>query len=177
MDFSLILPILSFVIATISTIVAILTYLRVSRKYHSKTLHLSKEIKPRQEETVFRINGTGSLQKLDITVHGRENATITLIVDGEVFLSGSFGDLRNKDSHYLKSFGFTSRGTVEIALEVDLPKNFFKSLELLLNNKSEDEPAKAIGTLHYDIYEPRFRLSLRKKPRESTDLSQNRLSP
>ena len=159
------IPILGLLIPTISLAVAILTYLRVSRKYHSKTLHLSIEIKPRQIQSIFCINGTGSLQRLAITVQGDRSALIALTVDDEVCFRKSLWDLVSESSEYLISAGFSGPDQVgKFTIEVNMPKNFFKTLELLLTNKSENIPIKVNGTLHYDIYEPRFHFGLKKSP-------------
>jgi hypothetical protein len=77
-------PIIGVLISAFSLLVAILTYLKVSRKYMSKKLHTVKEIKPTEERVLFNINGTGSLQKIEMTAKGSSRAMITLTVDGEV---------------------------------------------------------------------------------------------
>jgi hypothetical protein len=158
------LTLLSIVIGAISATMATLTYLRVSRKFHSKTMQLSIVIKPQQEQTIFDIDGIGSLQRLDIGVRGMTDTRLALFVDGEVFLENSLLNLCRTDSLYTRSYTVMPNGLCLVDVEVNLTENFFKNLRLLLNNKSKDEPAKVAGTLNYNIYEPRFRLHLRKSP-------------
>jgi hypothetical protein len=167
------IPILGLLIPAISLVVAILTYLRVSRKYLSKTSHFVKEIYPNKEHTAFCINGMGSLQRIEMTARGSQYAQIALLVDGEVCMKDSFDALYRKGSRYITEFRVASPHTEgEFAAEIDLQKNFSKNLELLItNNNSDSLPMKIKGTVHYNICESRLRLHLRKKRRRLTDLS------
>lgn len=97
-------PLLGLLISACSLLVAVLTYLRVSRKYSSKALHFEKEIMPEKEQTLFNIEGTGSLRRLEMTAKGRPYAMITLIVDDLVCMKESFDSLYGKGSSYINTF-------------------------------------------------------------------------
>jgi len=158
------LPILGLLIPVVSLIIAILTYLRVSRKFLSKTLHFPKKIKPNEECVLFHVGGMGSLQKIELTAQGRSDATITLIVDGQVSVRESFASLRNKGSHYLTVFITPNiQGLGRFAIDMNLEKNFFKSLELMITNKDETASLDVKGTVHYNISEHRFHLPYSRK--------------
>jgi hypothetical protein len=161
-----IIPLLSLLIPACSLVIAVLTYLRVSRKYSSETLHFTKEIMPEKEQTLFNIEGTGILQRLEMTAKGSPYAMITLIVDGLVCMKESFNSLRIKGSHYITEFRLPNPHTEgEFSIEIDLQKNFFKNLELMITNtNSESLFLKVNGTVHYDFYEARFHFPKRKRP-------------
>jgi hypothetical protein len=152
------IPILGLLIPTISLAVAILTYLRVSRKSLSKAMYFPKDIKPKEHYTLFHINGIGILQKIEITATGNPDAIITASVDGLVFLRETFSGLAAKSSTYLRTFiAPFSQATGQYSIEMDLQKNFFRSIELSIDNRHKTESLKVRGTVHYNIYEPRFR--------------------
>lgn len=161
-----IIPILSLLIAACSLVVAVLAYLRVSRKYSSKTLHFPKEIMPEKEQSLFNIEGTGSLRRLEMTAKGSPYAMITLIVDGLVCMKESFDSLKRKGSHYITEFRLPNPHTEgEFSIEMDLQKDFFKNLELVITNTNSDSLSlKVRGTVHYDFYEARFHFLKRKRP-------------
>ena len=175
------IPILGLLIPTISLAVAILTYLRVSRKYLSKTLHFSMEIKPNEERVLFHVDGVGSFQKLEMTAEGGADAIITLLVDGQVCMRESFRSLRNKASRYLTLFILPStdpQALGRFGIDMNLERIFFKNLELMITNKHDTASMNVNGTIHYNISEHRFHfLHFGKKPRELTDLSKNLLRP
>jgi hypothetical protein len=161
-----IIPLLSLFIAACSLVVAVWTYLRVFRKYSSKTLFFVKEIMPEKEQTLFNIDGTGSLQRLEMTAKGSPYAMITLIVDGLICMKESFDSLNRKRSHYIPEFRLTIPHTQgEFSIEIDLQKDFFKNLELMITNTNSDSLSlKVRGTVHYDFYEARFHFPKRKSP-------------
>jgi hypothetical protein len=161
-----IIPLLSLLIPACSLVVAVLTYLKVSRKYSSLTLHFVKEIKPEKEQTLFNIKGKGSLRRLEMTAKGSPYAMITLIVDSLVCLKESFDSLRIKGSHYITEFRLAIPHTEgEFSIEIDLQKNFFKNLELMITNTNSDSLSlKVRGTVHYDFCEARFHFPKRKNP-------------
>jgi hypothetical protein len=157
-------PLLSLLISACSLVVAVLTYLRVSRKYSSKTLHFEKEIMPEKEQTLFNIEGTGSLRRLEMTAKGRPYAMITLIVDDLVCMKESFDSLNGKGSPYITAFKLPNPyAEGEFSIEIDLQENFFKNLELMITNTNSGSLLlKARGTVHYDIHETRFHFPKRK---------------
>lgn len=132
----------------------------------SKTLHFIKEILPEKEQTLFTIEGTGFLRRLEMTAKGSQYAWITLIVDGLVCMKESFESLSKRGSHYITEFRLPiPHSAGEFSVEIDLQKSFFKNLELMITNtNSEDFSLKVKGTIHYDIYEPRFHFRKRKSP-------------
>ena len=152
------IPILSLLIAFVSSIVAILTYLRASRKYFSKALQFQREIKPKEGQVIFAIKGSGLLQKIEMTANGHENAIITVSVDNSVFMGETFHSLADRESKYLSEGSFVDGdGVGQFNLEMDLQKNFFKNIELSIDNKHETRPFNVKGTVHYNMSEPRFR--------------------
>lgn len=160
------IPILSLLITAISVAVAILTYRRVSRKYYSRAMHFPKEIKPKEDRTLFDINGTGILQRVEMTATGSPDAKITISVDHLVFLGETFRSLYAKGSSYIRTFILPNpQGTGQFSIEMDLQKNFFENIELSIENRHETEPLIVKGIVHYNIYEPRFRFRIKKKPR------------
>ena len=76
----------------------------------------------------------------------------------------SLWDFDAEHSSYLKHIFPEVNGVMTAFLEINLEQNFFKSLELSVSNESKNKPAEAKGTLHYNIYEPRLTLHLKKKP-------------
>jgi hypothetical protein len=171
-------PIISLLVTAISVLVGILTYRRVSRKYYSRTMHFPKEIKPKENRILFEINGTGTLQRVEMTAAGSPDAKITISVDHLVFLRETFRSLYAKGSSYIRIFMLPNpQGIGQFSIEMDLQKNFFKSIEMSIENRHETETLTVRGTVHYNIYEPRFRFRFKKKPRQLTDLSVKPLSP
>jgi hypothetical protein len=160
------IPLLSLLVATCSLLVAILTYRRVSRKYVSKTLHFPKEIPPEKELTLFNILGEGSLKRIEMTAKGSQYAWITLIVDEVVYMKESFEGLLRKSSHFLTVFRLPQpHAEGEFSLEVDLQESFSKNFELRITNTNSDNLLlKVKGTVHYDVYEPRFHLRKERRP-------------
>lgn len=157
-EFGNCIPILSLLVALVSSIISIFTYLRVSRKYFSKALHFLREIKPKERQVIFTIKGSGLLQKIEVTAKGNEKATITVSVDNSVSMSETFHSLMDRESKYLSEGSFIDGfGEGQFNLEMDLQKNFFKNIELSIDNKHEPRPLNIEGTVHYNISEPRFR--------------------
>jgi hypothetical protein len=171
-EFGNCIPILGLLIPAISLVVAVLTYLRVSRRYVSRACYFPKEIKPKEDRTLFSIDGTGILQKIEIVATGSPDAMITASVDGLVFLRETFSSFVAKGSTYVRRYQLPNpQGIGQFSIEMDLQKNFFKSIELSIDNRHETALLKVRGTVHYNICEPRLRFHLRKKRRQLTDLS------
>jgi len=141
-------------ISIVSLAVAILTYLRVTRQYLSKTIHFQTEINPKIEKVLSNIQGIGVFKKLEMTAKGSMYSMITLSLDGEVCLRESFQSLSLRSSRYITKFirlnPLSPNG--EFAIEVDLQRNFFRNLVLTIFNVAEP-PMQINGSLHYDIYE------------------------
>jgi hypothetical protein len=158
--------ILGLLIPAISLLIAVLTYLRVSGKYFSRASNFRREIKSKEFAILFNIKGIGVLQKIEIVATGSPSAMISATVDSIVFLEETFNSLMAKSSAYIRKYQISSpEGIGEFSIEMDLQKNFFASIAVYIDNRHEIQPLKVRGTVHFNIYIPRFRFSLRKKPR------------
>lgn len=154
-EFGDLVPVLALIVTIISASFAILTYLRVSRKQYSKALAFQRNLEPKEETTIFRIKGIGTLQKIEIEAKGNTEAIIIAKVDGEEFLNDSFNRLSSKRSEYIKMFiapYATSNGYA--VLDVNLQKIFYKNIEMSI--KTIDQALSIKGILHYNIYQKKF---------------------
>lgn len=123
----------------------------MTRKYLSRTIHFQENIKPKEETTLFNIEGTGSFQKLEITAKGSEYSSITLLIDDEVCLQETFDSLNKKASRYITRYSRPSGEPIgKFAVEIDLQKNFFKSLKFSATNKHASLGMQIKGTVHYN---------------------------
>jgi len=158
-EFAAFIPVLSLLVGIISTIVAILTYLRVTRKYISEAYPFSIELKPKKQDIIFTIKGTGVLQKIEFTAKGSAESILKLSVDNIVFLNETFMSLILGKSKYLTvPLGVVMNGMGQFDFDMNLQKNYFKKIELSIENKHQSNVMTINGIAHYNILEPRFRL-------------------
>ena len=123
------IPFFSLTVASISAIIGILTYLRVTRKYVSKALPFHRRIEPKGEQVIFVVKGIGVLQRVEMTANGTEDPIIMLSVDDSVFLKESLGSLYDRESKFMsEGSGTNVEGIGQFNLEMDLQKNFFKNI-------------------------------------------------
>lgn len=126
----------------------------VSKKSLPKTVHFKEAIKPNKEKTMFDIQGKGSFQKLEVTAEGSKYSMIALLVDDEMCLEESFDSLSLKSSRYVRRFFVPNPQSPigRFAIDIDLPRNFFKNLKFSVTNKHENIDLQIKGTVHYNIY-------------------------
>jgi len=142
------------IIAIASLTIAILTYLRVSRKYVSKTVPFEEKTMSNEEMTILDIEGQGSFQRLEMTADVSD-CMFTLVLDDEVVLEESFYSLHRKRSPYLRVFDQPNPlvRSGYFAVDMNLQKNFFKNLKFSIMKIDTDLPLFVEGSVHYNIYE------------------------
>jgi hypothetical protein len=157
-EFVTYIPVLSLLVGILSVIVAILTYLRVTRKYISDAYPFSIEIKPIKQDIIFSIKGTGVLQKIEFTAKGSAESIVKLSVDNIVFLNETFMRLLFRKSKYLTVQHGLMNWIGQFDFDMNLQKNYFKKIELSIENKHQSNVMIINGIVYYNILEPRFRL-------------------
>ena len=156
-NLSWLLPIITLSVSLSSAIIALFTYRRVSTKHLSKTPDFSNEVKANEKIRLLNIVGSGTFQRLEISADGSRRAKIILVLDNETCLIESLASLSEKKSKYLTQDYSTFVGnTTRFSVEVNLEKNFFKSLELFIDNKDEDIPISVNGRVHFTLEKKPF---------------------
>jgi hypothetical protein len=150
------IPLLSLLVGVISAIVAVLTYLRVTRKYISEAYPFSIEIKPKTQDIIFAIKGTGVLQKIEFTAKGSAESIVKISVDNIVFLNETFISLLFRKSKYLTVQHGLMNWMGQFDFDMNLQKNYFKKIELSIENKHQSTVMTINGIVHYNILEPRL---------------------
>lgn len=126
------------------------------RKYVSKTGRFEGILSPNEEKTLFEVEGNGSFQRLETQAKGNPNSRMILTVDGSICWDESFEELLQKSSRYLRVYKRPSPQADAIcAVELDLPKNFFRKLRFSVKNPDANSSLEIKGTVHFTTYETR----------------------
>ena len=157
-NLSWVLPVITLSVSLSSAIIALFTYRRVSTKHLSKTIDFHKEINANQGLALFNINGSGSVQRLELNGEGRKGTKIVLKIDGESCLSESCASLSQRNSKFLThvNLAFPEVRSYRFSIEMDLDKKFYSRLELFIDNKEENTPFTASGRVHYTFEKKPF---------------------
>ena len=155
---SWILPFFTLIISLISITIALFTYRQVSTKHISKTEIFEKRIESFKELEIFNIQGSGSVERMEIKADGRRTSEIILKIDNEIAVSESRDRLKERNSNFLSYDNTVSSPvrTYKFYIEMDMQKRFHKSLALVIDNKKEDTPFLVGGKVYYTLEKKRF---------------------
>lgn len=154
-------------LGAITVLVVLKLYTRISsdtkeeriegrQDYISRTFQFEDTLPPKKERILFEVKGSGFFQRLEIQVNGNPDSRMILIVDNNIAWNESFEELLQKSSQYLRSYTRPSPEAGAIcAVELDLTKNFFADLKLLIKNLDMKSGLKTKGTVHYNLFETR----------------------
>lgn len=119
----------------------------------SKTVNFAETLSANEERTIFTVNGKGSFQKLEIQAEGNPASRMILKIDNGVCWDESFEELHRKASKFLRIYRLPFPQSKAIcAVDIDLPKNFFKKLVFSVKNLDANSNLMLKGTAHYNIY-------------------------
>ena len=141
------IPLIALAVSSISAIIGILTYRRVSKKVFSKVIDFNSQVEGNENKTIATIYGKGLFEKLEISGEGCRDSKLVIAIDNEKCLNDTFNYFLNYAPQYPKYISFTKE---YFTLIIDLPKIFYKNCTVSVENDS-GRGINVKGTLHFKI--------------------------